>query len=816
MGAIVTRREYTNEFRPEVTSWLLGNVGDRISLEIDVEISISVDSGFSNPFESDGASQLTRSTGSFLDDGFFVGSNVSWSGTASGTPFTGSGVITTLTPTVMRLGSITGTFPSAGDYPFNDGTTVNLSMNIQSTDNVQGINFNYNLIANSDIASASLNSLVDGTTPRFEAVGLDPTDTVTIIPMTPVGFNSGHSVFSSSIVGLGKTGPVQKFKITVLFQIIPLFDVLSDLQNNVAPTFLFDSDSLTDVFKLQFLPQLNNPNISIFTDSTSTALAGNVGWFDENFNGNTSIYSTVGVSYTNPSGTNVTGVSKDEPTNFQISINQTGASATSKYKIGFLTIPFDKTLISDNSKKNYENLILNDLNQVVDQSTAQFTFAGYGNPSGAKMGIRFDSVTNNGTNVLINGQFQPNNAFTTYFDSIDESNWNYLLYVSLADESLATNVSDRTTLRCDFGQLQTVAPSFILGDISTELLNHAQGITNIGGSSYLGTVEDEVLTKSLLYLDTAKTESIDVIKFKVEGFNTINGSTFDCENIEIDTSGFPLDSNGVQLFSVDTTRGFQMASGVDKNFVKIVRDQTNDTGTKKAFWVYFAIRPRWEYWIENTNVPDELTDGTKQFNGKNQNWARLDSVFNKWKLRFSIETNLNSNGLVVNTKNSKNIYIRTFDESNVWDGSITHYDETKTTNLFTGLNADNVRTNAILDSEKTLIEADFDLEDVSGDVGTIGDYYGVIRIETFEQGGIKGIEMISSVLDNIDGILKPVSGSTKCKVEKISATKIRLSALIDNEFLNTSIVQYKTSARIGYKNLVSAGIYGQQYGQQYA
>ena len=138
MGAIVIRREYTNEFRPEVTSWLLGNVGDRISLEIDVEISISVDSGFSNPFESDGSSQLTRSTGSFLDDGFFVGSNVSWSGTASGTPFTGSGVITTLTPNVMRLGSITGTFPSAGDYPFNDGTTVNLSMNIQSTDNVQG------------------------------------------------------------------------------------------------------------------------------------------------------------------------------------------------------------------------------------------------------------------------------------------------------------------------------------------------------------------------------------------------------------------------------------------------------------------------------------------------------------------------------------------------------------------------------------------------------------------------------------------------------------------------------------------------------
>ena len=816
MGAIITRREYTNEFRPEVTSWLLGNVGDRITLEIDVEISINVDSTYSNPFNSNGSNQITRSTGSFLDDGFFVGSNVSWSGTGSGTPFSGSGVISTLTPTTMRLSSITGTFPGSGDYPFNDGTTVNLSMNIQSTDNVQGVNFNYNLIANSEINSASLNSLVDGTTPRFEAVGLDPTDTVTIIPLTPIGFNSGHSVFSSSIVGLGKTGPVQKFKISVNFQIIPLFDNLSDFQNNVAPSFLFDSDSLTDVFKLQFLPQLNNPNISIFTDSTTTALSGNVGWFDENFNGNATIYSNVGVSYTNTDGVNVAGVSKDEPTNFQITLNQTGASATSKYKIGFLTVPFEKELIQENTKKNYENLMLNDLNQVVDQSTAQFTFAGYGNTSGAQMGIRFDSVSNDGSTVFINGQFQPNNDFTTFFNSIDKSNWNYIFYVSLANETLASNVSDRTTLLCDFNQLVEVAPSFVLGDATIEILNHAQATTNVGVSNYLGTIEDEVLTKTLFYLDASKTESIQTINFKVEGFNTVNGSTFDCENYEIDTSGFDLDSNGVQLFNVDTTRGFQMKPGVEKNFVKIVRDQTEDIGTKKAFYFYYAIRPRWEYWIENTNVPNDLIDGTKQFDGKNQNWSRLDSVFNYWKLRFSLETKMTSNALTVNTKNSQNLYIRTFDESTIWDGSINHYDETKAVNLYTGLNSDGVRTNAILESENTLIEADFDLQDVSGNVGTISDYYGVIRIEIFEQGGIKGIEMISTVLDNIDGILKPVSGSTKCKIEKISNTKIRLSALIDYNFLNLSGVQYKTSGRIGFKNLTTPGIYGTQYGNQYA
>ena len=812
MGAIITRREYANEFRAEKTSWLLGNVGDRITLELDVEIEVSFNSSYSNPMESNGTEELTRLTGSFLDDGFFVGSNISFD--YGGT--TGAGVVTVLTPTTMRVGSITGTFPVLGVYPFNDGTTVNPIISIESTDNVQGVVLNYNLIANSDIASASLNSLIDGTTPRFEVGGLDPADTVTILPMTTFGFNSGHSVFGASIVGNGKTNTLQKFTISVEFQIIPLFDNLTNFKNSVAPSFLFDNESLTDVFQLTFLPQIGNPNVSIQTDSTSTALLGNVGWFDENFNGNESNYSVVGVNYTNTTGTNVASVSKDEPTNFTITVNQTGATATSKYKLSFFTIPSDLELIQDNNETNYQNLILNDLNQTIDQSTAGFVYGGFQNGSGAGMGIQFVSITQSGSTVSINGQFQPNSAFTDYFDTINDSNWSYGVALSLADESLATNISDRTTLLCEFNQLGETPISFVTGDVSTEFLNHAQTIENSGSINYSGSVEDEVLSQSLMFLDTAKNETIDSISFLIEGFDTINGSKFECEKYSIDTTGFPIDGDLVQQISIDTTRGFQMANGVDKNLIQVVRDQTLDTGTKKAYWLRYAIRPRWEYWIENSNVPNDLVDGTKRFDGKNQNWARLDSFLNQWELRFSVQTVLNSLSQVLNTRNSSNIYIRTFEESTVWDGSINHYNETKTVNLYTGLNTDGIRTNAILPTEKTLVEADFDLEDVAGDVGSISEYYGVIRIEVFEQGGIKGIEMLSSVLDNKNDILKPVSGSAKCKIEKISATKIRLSALIDNNFLNISGGNYKTSARIGYSNLTLPGIYGSQYGEQYA
>jgi len=806
MGAIITRREYSNEFRPEKTSWLLGNVGDRITLELDVEVEIQFVSSFSNPVSSDGTNELIRSTGSFLDDGFTNGGAISWTTTVDtgGGPVveSGTGVVTLLTATRMRVGSIVGTFPSAYDFPYNDGSTITTPLTIDSTDNVEGVVFNYNLIANADLSGGSLNSLIDGTTPRFEANGIDPTDLVTINNMDSFGFKSGHSVFSATIQGDGVSGITQSFKIVVEFQIIPLFDSLSDFENNTAPEFLFDNASLTDVFQLSFLPEINNPNVLIQTDSSETAFDGNVGWFDENFNGGANNYSVVGVSYTDTNGATITGVSKDEPTNFQVVLNQPGATATSEYKIGFITVPFDKTLIKENEKTNYQNLILNDLGQTVNQGTAQFTNGGFENGSGASMGIQFDSITNNGSTVLINGQFQPNTDFPLYFDSINASDWNYCLFVSLADEALATNVSDRVTLLCDFNQLTEVATEFVLGDLSTEFLNHAQGVDNSGSNTYLGSIEDEVLSQSLMFLDTSKTESINSISFIVEGFNTVTGETFECENYSIDTTGFVVDGDGVQLLS-------------NKNLIQIERDQTVDVGTKKAYWLRYAIRPRWEYWIENANVPNDLTDDTKQFSGKNQNWARLDSFLNDWRLRFSIQTELNSDGDLLNTKNSNNIYVRTYGESSIWDGAINHWNESRTADLNTGLNPDGINTNAILNDDLTLVEADFDLEDTFGDVGNISDYFGVIRIEVFEQGGINGIEMISSVLDNKNEILKPVSGSIKCKVEKISDTKIRLSALIDNTELNNSVFQYKTSARIGYKNLTMPGIYGMQYGTQY-
>ena len=824
MGAQIILREYTNQFRPEKTSWLLGNVGDKISLQLNLEVEISVDSSFSNVFESDGVNTITQNIGDFSSSGFYVGTTVSWLTTydvyGNGQPpvtYSGTGVINVLSPKRMILGSITGSFPPSSSYPFNTSTQINTSMNIQSTDNVEGVLFNYNLIPNSQVAGASLSSLIDGTTPTFKADNIDPTDTVTVVPMTTLGFTSGSTVLNATIKGAGVVGPTQSFIVTVEFIISPLFLSLADFQNMVAPSPFFDVNSITDVFQLTFLPQLNNPNVSIPTNQTSTALVGNVGWFNENFDGNPATYKNIGTTYTDTNGSTISSILQDGLTNFRISIDQPNNSATSTYKFGFAFVPFDQTLIANNNDFNYKNILYNGLGTgVLNQSTPTTTFAGNTNSFGAKMDVRFDSITNVSNTVTIAGQFQPNSLFNDYINSINVSDGNFIVWVSCADESLVSNVSDRVSILCGFDSFIKEPISFILGDVNIDFLNHAQDITNVGSLTYNGTAEDEILTQSLMFLDTAKNESVNSVSFIIEGFNTLTGATFVADQYNVNTTSFPVDGSKVQQINFNDTRGFQMVAGLNKNIVQLVRDVSSDVGTKKAYFMRFAMRFRWEDWVANQNVPNDLVDPTEQLDGKNQFYPSKDTFSNDWRLRFSVQTELNTGGVLVNTKNSSNVFVANYDESSVWDGAITHFNEAGTTNLFTGVNANNVRTNAILDNASTLIQADFDLEDVAGDVGSIANYYGVIRIEVYQEGGQKGIEMLSSVLDNKNEILIPITGQTKCKITKISSTKIRLEGLIDFNYLDLTKSNYKTSARIGYKNLVVPGIYGSQYGPQYA
>ena len=812
---LVTKREYTNIFRAETTTWPLWNTGDIITLDLDLEAEIKSESEQTNPYKIPASvDRIVRTSGSFFDDGFASGMSVSIAYTAAGTPKTITGTIGTLLADTMFLTGLSGAL-DAGDYPYNDSVTTNSTIVVTSTSSINGIEMEYAHILNSDVSANSTVSQIDGTNPKWTLNGIDATNT-SWQDLNPVGFESGISMFTARIKGNGLSAGVQKFQIQLVFMATPIFETSNDFTTLTNKSFN-NTECVTDFFKIDLLPQFSNPNIKISTENSDIQLLGNTGWFEENYNGGANSFSINSVTLTNSFGVPITGIDADGETNFTININHTGATSSSTYKLGFLHTPADTSLFSSLNTPFHENLLYNGLNDTtpLQSTTTGFTGTGYSNSAGAQMDIEFISLSIDSGITTIKGKFKPNTAFGTYMNAFSSADLSYLIWVSVGDETLVTSLSDRVSLIAQTSTFITSALSTEQFDVTNSFLNHAQPVTQVGSTNYEGCLEDEVIGRSIILVDTANNETIDEVKLTIEGFNVATGGFFELESTTYNTSQFPKDSAGVQQINVDTTRGFQMATGVDKDEVKILRSPVDDTGTKKAYRCYYAFRFRWEDWLANSNVDSALFDSNELNNNLNNDWATKDD-FTNWKLRYNVNLVVNRNGTIINTKNSYDFSVRGYEESSIWDGAITTYDETKATNLYIGLDANNVRQNAILPSANTLIEADFDLENVLEDVGNVSKYYGVIRLEEYRNGGLFQIKMLSTVLTNVTSgnILIPLTGQTGPTITKVSTTKIRLECLIDFNDLNFNQSKYKISARLGCHEL-NAGKYNVQYSLKY-
>ena len=812
---LVTKREYTNLFRPETTTWPLWNTGDIITLDLDLEAEIKSESAQTNPYTIPSTvDRIIRTSGSFFDDGFASGMSVSIAYTLAGVPKTITGTIGTLLSDTMFLTGLSAAIDAAS-YPFDNGTTQNSTIVITSTSSINGIEVEYSHILNSDLTANSTTSQIDGTNPKWVLNGIDAANT-SWQNLLPVGLQSGIAMFTARIKGNGLSGGIQKFQMQFVFMATPLFETVNDFTTLTNKSFT-NTECITDFFKIDLLPQFSNPNIKISTNNNDIQLLGNTGWFEENYNGGTNNYSINSVTLTNSFGVPITGIDASGETNFTININHAGASASSEYKLGFIHTPADTSIFSSLTTPFHENVLYNGLSDTttLQTSTLGATFTGYSNAIGAQMDIEFISLSINSGITTIKGKFKPNAAFGTYMSGFATADLGYLVWVSVADDTLATSLSDRVSLIAQTSTFKTSTVATQEFDVTNTFLNHAQPITQVGVTNYEGCLEDEVIGRSIILVDTANNETINEVKLTIEGFNVANGSSFILESTPYNTSQFPKDASGVQQINIDTVRGFQMASGVDKNAVKIYRSPIDDTGTKKAYRCNYAFRFRWEDWISNSNVNSALFDSNELNDNLNNDWSTKDD-FTNWKLRYNVNLVVDRNGTIINTKNSYDFAVRDYDESSIWDGAITTYNEAKTTSLYLGLNADNIRQNAILPTANTLIEADFDLENLLEDVGDVAKYYGVIRLEEYRNGGLFQIKMLSSILTNVTtgNILIPLTGETGTKITKVSTTKIRLECLIDFNDLNFNQSQYKISARLGCHEL-NLGKYNVQYSLKY-
>jgi hypothetical protein len=825
--ALVTSRKYENFFLPEQTSYLTGNVGDVIDLTLQLDVEISSLSSFSNPNMVTNGDRITRQTGSWYDDGFVENQTIqlTYDLTIDPAPtgtVTFDATIKTLTPTIMicenilEVGGGGATSLPNVTFPYTDGTTTLSGLSIISTASVEGLEMEYGLVTNTQTQAGTTTSLIDGSTTSFVHPSIDASSG-TVLTLNSTGYKSGASILSSTIKGLGINGSIQSFEINIKYILTPLFESITDLQTPVTlPSFYDNTECIGDSFKIKFLPQSGNPNASVSTASTETKLLGNTGFFEENYNGQINNFSIDSYSlFVN--GLPVTGIQTSGVTSFTIVLNDPNGTAASRYKMAFAWTPDDEALYSDNGYYNHENLLYNGLNDnsPLSFATGSGLYNGYSNASGAIMDIELTSVTNAGGLTTFKGKFRPNATFTTYMDSQQTGDKKYLIWLSAADPSLSASLSDRVSLVVDSSSFTEEAVSYQSWDVSNSFLEHPEPAQQVGVSFYSGCSEDEILARSVIKLDTSKNETVEEVTFEIQGYNSVTQQSYILESNSYDTSIFVKDSAGIQQIALDKTRGFLMAAGVDKNFVKVERSPIDDLGTIVGYKALYAFRGRWEDWIANSNVPSQFYDNLELNNNLNDDWASKDNLAD-WSLTFALKMKVNSLGTIIDTQNRFSFELATYEESTIWDGEITNFNEAKTSSLYLGLNADGIRQNVILPNENTFVQADFDLEDLLGDVGSASDYYGVIRIEEYRNGGLFKIHMLSSYLDNITSgnILIPLTGETKTKVSKISLTKMRLECFIDKNEIDTSVAQYKISARLGDLN-INIGKYSKQYSLKY-
>ena len=809
--SILTSRVYSNNFRPETTSFLIANVGDKIDLELQFDVEIRFTSSYAQNIEVTNNDTLTRSSGSFYEDGFKVGDILSIVSEHNTGTKTSSAIIQTLSPNLMVLSGIAGDTIENGFYPDGNNGTIT----IESGSSINGVLFNYGIIKNSSSGSGDLSSLIDGTTLSFKSDNVDATN-LTPVPLVATGYESGGAVTSATIQGLGIVSGVQKFQINLSIIIPVLWDSLNDIDTLTKPSSFDDVECITDVIEINCLPEANNPNITVPTDGTQVALLGNTGWLNENRNGGANNFSLDSVSYLKDGFLPINAIQSNGNTSFTIVLNHPANTANDEYKIGWIWSPDTTSYYSSLNTRWDENLMYVGAGDstVIKDGAASFIKGGTANAAGAAMNVKFNSLTRSGDTVTIKGEFQPNAAFETFMNGVSTDDLQYLLWVSLGDKAGTTLNSDRVSLKVDASDLIISEADVQPFDITNSFLNHAQGNDQIGVSNYFGASEDEVTARSIILVDTTQGEEIQEINFTIEGYNTTTQERYTLESTSYDATQFPKDASNIQQIDIDTTRGFRMAADVPRNAVKVYRDATQDSGGKIAYRSLYGFRMRWEDWLQNTQVPSAFWDGNELNNNINNNWAAKDNL-SDWRLSFNIRMSVLRNGQQVDTRNTYDFNVRTYEESNVWDGSITLYDETKANSLYVDT-VDNIRRSSLLTTANTWIEADFDLEDLGGDVGDITDYFGVIRMEEYRNGGLFAIDMLSTVLENesTNNLLIPLTGEAKCKITKVSSTKIRLEGYVNVDNLNFGVSNYKISARIGTADIV-AGKYSVHYSLKY-
>lgn len=774
---------------------LVGNVGDRVKFTAKIGLWYEKELESYSVVSGGGVTTIYMNGANFITDcGFSVGDSVQYGkpvdlGGGSYGVTTFSGTIAYLDENKVSITVTSGTPPSDGQEDGVSGYYAHVLVGTQKP-----LNAIYSFCINENDDPFNEFSIIDNTLQSFYKESISNlyenatwkdiykgqyTGTMYIRTASDSTRNIRYLNYAS----------VLNYEIQHVFT-IPFWreEEESNLDDNIIIDDLNGDKSYKYAFKFDLRTSLKNNKTS--KAFVFDSIKGNVGYFNESFNGFGVNYSVANVTLTDLGNSNaVDGLVVNSTTRVQLDLISDLGTFVSDQKIilghSYLAPEneYSKTLTTFDTNLIYET---------VRVTTGVL-------PSSSTIFKNYSSTFY--TTGLIKIQFEIEYPIEYQEKLSDETS--FLLFVDVFDNAniedsdkakiiikKANHLKDSDVTDLVFGQHLYLFPHDKNLDISLD-----------GFTDYKGFIEDGFGINCKFWLSSL-VQRIDRMQLKIISINA-NGDYF--ELFSRDLNKDTLVFNG-SYWDGGYTKGlgYNLAENSKFNIESLTAldfASIPATGGARVFELKTALKIPYQNWISNNNVPNSFFNINEENN--NQNYDSSNYDVSDYTLKLALEMDLITDEEVSTTYRilSNALVVNGFSES-------TDY----TMEIKTLTESDVDTDGLLLKNQKTIIKGI--LTQLSGDFTDISGVWAVIRIEEKDSQSTNNYELSSIYPSFLNNPLIPLAGETNVKIE-LNLGKIEVSCMVDNDLLNKS-VDYRISVRVGKTDeVIVLGAYNVGYSDGY-
>jgi hypothetical protein len=680
-------RKFTDIFGNDL-NYYEANAGDQIDVVLNVRESILLTANQSNFCQFD----MTNNTiqwvnGDFMEEGFRTGDDlVCVIHASNGSPILiWNASVVAVNGNMIELDDIQA-------QP-NIGNDEDLVIHVSSRKR-EGVLIEINHVQNN--TSGSEFSLIDGevTAFNFDLTGAGPN-----YAGVQVAKQSGQFQTVASMK-LTSTGPKNRY-----YEII-----IRTVQSGIYDSTQFDYSNCLKLYIRSKWQSLIGESFSNLIHTFSED--ANTGWFDQPFN--TSVLDATLVS-------GISELAYDAPTTGSFVID----SASPYNAIGSSYIPDDEAY--------YKNKFVNqsELGMTIDSTLYALNIPNGSptNPDGANYSIEINSITTVGTQKTVNFTFDPNPAFTTFFQDREDGDRLFRVWFKAGNVNVLV-----------FND-QLISNPPVGGPLDFEnkrYFDHSENITESTGDQigYSANIEDDLAFFGNFLVDL--NANISSFNAKIEAYNSVSGESFPLTTANFDFTGIPV-VGGKVILNETLPIQTQLPTTSEKRSAILKLDPSIDTVSQYGISIYFPFLYRWEYWLQQLNANADFYP-----NEQTKNWLPYDTTGN-WTIR--LECTLINEGLSYIFTDS--LEIKDYDSNIEIDQTI---------DLF--LESSGQLVYAIIDNDLMRIKATHELTTGNWDQENV---WGQITIEPKEGSPRWTCSTVIPFDNNSLNPLQPVSGSVMAK-----------------------------------------------------